>query len=165
MGIQFFEEISPTSGDIPFVKEFLIENPHQNGNQFKINEIKLVSSNKGYLCSTDYFLIFLWKRAITTKMLIEALETYVKESYGYGIVAVLDKNHKDSFRLGVDADMPCMWYAQGKKFTTTLDIPSFDIETMNPFLIPHAPSLPTTPAQEKNGRVKERSQKEIGKPI
>lgn len=144
MGIQFFDEPVSTSSDIPFAREFLDSNPQLNGSEHLVNEIVLVRSNKGYLCKTDKFVCWIWKRESTATLLVQALAVYVRDMYGYSIIAVLDRTKSNGFKLGVNPDLPCMWYGSEKKYTTAEDIPSFNPMQENPFLISHAPLTPTT---------------------
>lgn len=151
MSIQFFDEQSTGSSDLLFAKDYLGNNPSHNGQSYPINEVSLVRSNKGYLCKTDNFVCWIWKRETTATLLLQALEVYVRDGYGYTIVAVLDDKSSNGFRLGVDGDKPCMWYGSTKKYTVTPDIPIFDPQKGNPFLISHAPLTPTTEPASQPG--------------
>lgn len=139
MAIQFFEDITPTDGDLDFAADFLKANPKQDGKDFTITEITLAKSGKGYMAKTDHFVCWLWRKNKTTNQLLEAIEAYVANQHGYRIVAVLDKRIKDGFRLGVDFDCPQSWFMNGeKKQYATKDIwfsPQQSSES-NPFLPP-----------------------------
>lgn len=163
MGIQFFEEFESTSVDLVFAKEYLAEHPKEDGKQFQVTEVLLVKSNKGYLVKTDSFVTWLWKRSATATLLVQALDVYVRDCYGFAIVCVLDKRHKDACRLGVDGDIPTMWYGSAKKFTVEPDIPTFDPVTANPFLIPVAPSTPITHVATNGSNITPTSQRRHGK--
>lgn len=143
MAIQFFDENPSISGDLEFAAEYLKSHPKDVGKAFPITEITLAKSGKGYMAKTDMFLCWLWKREQTTTLLLAALQTYTEQRYGYAIVAVLDKGNKSGYRLGVDADLPCMWYGSGKKYTNTPDTPTLETKDGNPFLILPAPCPPT----------------------
>lgn len=140
MGIQFFDEQPTGARYLPFSEDYLANNPGDTGKSFLVKEVILARSNKGYMCNTDRFTCWLHKRSNVATRLVEALEVYVRDKYGYAIVAILDEKTDKGFRLGVDPDQPCMWYGSGKKFTVKQDIPSFDTEDVNPFLLPNAPS-------------------------
>lgn len=163
MGIQFFEEFESSNGDLLFAKEYLAEHPKEHGKSFGVREVLLAKSNKGYLVKTDAFVTWLWKRSSTAILLTEALEVYVRDCYGFAIVAVLDKGHKDGCKLGVDGSIPTMWYGNGKKFTVDSDIPTFDVASVNPFLIPLAPSTPILHVPTADSQTNGKSPKALGK--
>lgn len=142
MGIQFFDDSPASPRYLPFSENYVADNPGDIGKSFLVREVILARSNKGYMCNTDKFTCWLHKRSNVATRLVEALEVYVRDRYGYAIVAILDNNADKGFRLGVDPDQPCMWYGSGKKFTVKQDIPSFDTEDVNPFLLPNAPFTP-----------------------
>lgn len=154
MSIQFFEDSSSTSGELEFANDYLKKFPKDNGKAFPVKEIILARSGKGYLASTDSFLCWLWKREKTTALLLEALQAYVDQRYGYTIVAVLDKGDKNGFKLGVDSELPCMWYGSAKKYSVEVDIPTLETQGGNPFLIQPVPSIPTTDVVASNSKVK-----------
>jgi len=163
MGIQFFEEFESTSGDLLFAEEYLKEHPKENGKEFGVREVLLAKSNKGYLVKTDAFVTWLWKRSSTAILLTQALEIYVRDCYGFAIVAVLSKETKGGCKLGVNADIPCMWYGTGKKYTVDSDIPTFDVANTNPFLVQPVPLTPTTHVPMNGSLVKGKSQQTPGK--
>lgn len=139
MSIQFFEDITPTDGDLDFAADFLKQNPKLDGKDFTITEINLARSGKGYMAKTDSFICWLWRKNKPTMQLLEALEAYVANQHGYRIVAVLDKKVKDGFRLGVDFDCPQSWFMHGeKKSFATQDIwfSPTGVSQSNPFLPP-----------------------------
>lgn len=162
MTIQFFDESPESSGDLDFAADFLKANPNQHGKAFPITECLLARSGKGYMLKTDKFICWIWKKEKTTQLLLQALEVYVRDTYGYSIVAVLDKGAKNGFKLGLDPDSPCMWYGSGKKYTTTEDIPTLGMDNGNPFLLQPAPSTPTMPPATQNGRAKASSPQKAG---
>lgn len=141
MPLTFFEEIEESNGDGDrlFCKEYLEQNPRENGKQFPVRNIKLVKSGKGFIIDTDYFMCWIWKKSKIAGFLIEALETYVSQGQGFTIYAVLDKTTKDCFRLAADPDVPSYWYELGKLSYSTHAPSSLEGMKGNPFL-PVAPS-------------------------
>lgn len=163
MGIQFFDVPETGTGELVFATEYLTNHPKEQGKVFRVKEVRLAQSNKGYMLYTDAFIGWLFKRNPIAVMLVQALEVYVRDTYGYAIVIELDKGADKSIKVGVDASEPCMWYGTGKKFTLTPDIPTFDPTTGNPFLIPLAPSTPTTSTANVNTTQDTNSQQKRGK--
>lgn len=157
MAIQFFEEAYSHGIDLDFAKDYLSNFPKENGASYNVSEIVLAASGKGYMIKTDRFICWLWKKQSTAKMLIEALEKYVEEGYGYMVVAVLDKDAKDGYKLGIDPEQPCNWFGKGKKFTVIEDTFSSQETTQNPFFIPRALYPPTTVPATQTGRKAQKS--------
>lgn len=121
MPLTFFEpKENPGNGDIPFLNEWLEQNPKTKQQQFLVREIIKVKSGKGYLIVTDDFNCFIWKNQSLTKFLIEALETWIKdEQHGYAIYVYLKKPGKPDFTLAADKDQTISWFASKNGFTTT----------------------------------------------
>lgn len=145
MAITFFEDSSQTSGDLEFAKDFLTKNPKEEGRQFTVQQVVKASSGKGYMVSTSSFMCWLWNKSNTTKQLIDALQFYCEANQGYTLIAVLDKKAKDGYRLGVDFDLPCVWYTTKNGSFQLTPVEALSMDGGNPFL-PTAPS--PIPVQE-----------------
>lgn len=139
MAITFFdaENSSSNQGNKPFLNEWIEENKNNKTTQFFIQEFKAVKSGKGYLVVTEEFNCFIWKNSKETKLLLQALETYVKEpNLGRTLYVVLKNPKKGEFSLGCDLSLPMTWHAMGNGYTTLLDHVSLPTEELsgNPFL-------------------------------
>lgn len=163
MAIQFFEAGSANPGELLFAGDYLQQYPKENGKKFVVREVVLAQSGKGYMLYTEACIGWLYKRNPIALLLTQALEVYVRDRYGYAIILVLDNSAKDKIKLGVDPEIPTTWFGTGKKYTVTPDIPTFDVETGNPFLIPHAPSTPTTQEDTNSSNNTKTSHQKSGK--
>lgn len=139
MPLTFFEpKENPGNGNIPFLDDWLKENPKTKQQQFLVREIIKVKSDKGYLITTDDFNCFIWKNQGLTKFLIEALELWVKESeHGYAIYVYLKKPGKPEFTLAADKEEQISWFASKNGYTTMASNAISQGETLvdgNPFL-------------------------------
>lgn len=139
MAIMFFhdESNSRNQGNKLFLNEWLEENKNNKATQFFIQEFKKVKSGKGYLVVTEDFNCFIWNNAKETKLLLEALQAYVKEpNLGRTLYVVLKNPKKGEFNLGCDMALPMTWHAMGNGYTTLLDHVSSqtDESSGNPFL-------------------------------
>lgn len=136
MAVTFFEAESIGSGSLPFPDEYLEKNPKENGKIFTITEFSLVKSGKGYLFKTDVFCGFLWRKQKTTNQVVEALEYYCSQPYGFALVCKLDKDVKGFCVLGVDTEQQTSWYALGNGYTTQEQLSSSQEQGGNPFIHP-----------------------------
>ena len=139
MAIRFFDDSTSVSGqgNKPFLNEWLDENKANKKTQFFIQEFIRAKSGKGYLVVTEEFNCFIWKNSKETKLLLEALESYVKEpTLGRTLYVVHKSPKKPEFNLGCDLELPMTWHDMGKGFTTLLDhVPSEEQnQDSNPFL-------------------------------
>lgn len=139
MAITFFDDSSNTGnqGNKPFLNEWLEENKNNKKTEFFIQEFKAVKSGKGYLVVTEEFNCFIWKNAKETKLLIEALQTYVTEpNLGRSLYVILKNPKKGEFNLGGDMALPMTWNAMGNGFTTLVNHASSQTEETsgNPFI-------------------------------
>lgn len=139
MAIKFFDDSASKSnqGSKLFLNEWIEENKTNKTTQFFIQEFIKVKSGKGYLVVTEQFNCFIWNNAKETKLLIEALESYVKEpNLGRTLYVVLKSPKKGEFNLGCDLELPMTWHEMGNGFTTLLDHVSSQTEESsgNPFL-------------------------------
>lgn len=136
MALKFFDEVTPTSGTVPFIDEFVKKAKNLKQQQYPVNEIRRVRSDKGYLVITEKFSCFLWKNAKNTKQLIEALNFYIESGKGYEVVVFLPDTKKADFRMAVDFDVEVTWFTSKNGFTTTpVESVSQDINPdKNPFL-------------------------------
>lgn len=139
MALQFFEPKKETgSGDTPFLNEWLESNPKNKETTFLVKEIASVQSGKGYRVICDSFQGFIWKNQKLTKLLIEALEVWIKErENGYALFLVLNDPKKPDFTLACDKDIPVTWFASKNGYTTTESSVPSHTETPeggNPFL-------------------------------
>jgi hypothetical protein len=136
MALKFFDDVSPSSGNLPFLNEFVKKAKNLKTNTFEINEIKRVKSDKGYLASTDKFMVFLWKNAKITQQMVEALDFYINSDKGYALVIYLPNTKSDEYKLGVDFDKEVTWFTSKNGYTTTQEESvSKDINPdKNPFL-------------------------------
>ena len=136
MALKFFDEVTPTSGTVPFIDEFVKKAKNLKQQQYPVNEIRRVRSDKGYLVITEKFSCFLWKNAKNTKQLIEALNFYIESGKGYEVVVFLPDTKKADFRMAVDFDVEVTWFTSKNGFTTTqVESASRDIDPdKNPFL-------------------------------
>lgn len=169
MSISFFEDLQQSSGSIDFAIDYLKNNPKMNGTSHQIISVKLVTSGKGYLFSTDQFICWMWRKDKTAIKILEALDFYVENRYGYALMAVLDKSQKDGFRIGVDSDKPCTyWGKEGRYGLTTDTLCSSAQVSENPFLLPvplppitmQQPQKEQTPSNN-NGKTTSKSQKPL----
>lgn len=147
MAITFFQLPGDSvSNDLPFFNEWKSSTRYRE-DSFEITELVRVKSNKGYLCKTTEFLLFLWNNSSVTKQLIEALDYYVQKGTGVAIVAVVNSSFKDGYALGIDSDEEVIWYNVGGKFTTSPEphIIGSSASTVNPFISP-SPLTPFTKA-------------------
>ena len=136
MALKFFDEVTPISGTVPFIDEFVKKAKNLKQQQYPVNEIRRVRSDKGYLVITEKFSCFLWKNAKNTKQLIEALNFYIESGKGYEVVVFLPDTKKADFRMAVDFDVEVTWFTSKNGFTTTpVESVSQDINPdKNPFL-------------------------------
>lgn len=139
MAITFFDDSASKNnqGQKLFLNEWLEENKNNKQTQFYIQEFVKVKSGKGYLVVTEQFNCFIWNNAKETKLLIEALETYVKEpNLGRTLYVILKSPKKGEFNLGADMELALTWHAMGNGFTTLLDHVSSQTSELsgNPFL-------------------------------
>lgn len=121
MAITFFDESQNTGnqGNKLFLNEWLEENKGNKKTQFFIQEFRKVKSGKGYLVVTEEFNSFIWNNAKETKLLLEALEMYVKEpNLGRSLYLILKNPKKGEFSLGCDMELPITWLAMGNGYTT-----------------------------------------------
>lgn len=143
MALKFFEpEESNGTGSLDFLNDWLVENPKNKKTEFLITEVKRVQSNKGFICSTTDFNVFMWKNAKLTKMLIEALDHYVNESkYGFALYVVLKKPNKPEFSIAANDETKITWFTSKNGYTTSEEnaISQEEVDTtINP-LIPTIP--------------------------
>lgn len=136
MAIEFFDSSVPSvEQDLPFAEDYLKANPKSDKKPYQVLEIIKAKSGKGYLLKTEEFVCWIWAKEAITKLLVEALIHMVKQGYGHGIYACLDKKAKGSFRLAADKEVKCMWYGDEKKYTTSEDgLSSGTVVGGNPFL-------------------------------
>lgn len=139
MALTFFEpKENPGNGELPFLNEWLEQNPKNKKQEFLVREIIKAKSGKGYLVVTDDFCCFIWKNQPLTKLLIEAIEKWVKEPIeGYPIYVFLKKPNKQDFTLAADKSEPITWFASKNGYTTT-EVNALSLEETvvdgNPFL-------------------------------
>ena len=121
MALTFFEpKDNIGSGDTPFLNDWLASNPKNKETTFLVKEIIKAQSGKGYRVVCDNFQGFIWANAKMTKLLIEALEVWIKEKEnGYALFLVLQKPNKQDFTLACDKDVPVSWFQSKNGFTTT----------------------------------------------
>lgn len=115
MALTFLDdsESRSNSGQKEFLNDWIKANPKNKNTQHLVSEVRLVSSNKGYLLETDNFLAFIWKNAKVTKQLIEALEHWVTTpDTGYALYLIQDKPNSPNFKLATDKEEPFTWYAK-----------------------------------------------------
>lgn len=140
MALKFFESIETSgTGTLPFLEEFLIDNPKLKTLLYEVKEVKLTRKGNGYLFITDRFSFFRWKNDKTTQQCLDALKVYVEKGSGFALYCQIDKDSKPPYHLGVDFEEKRIWYEGVGKFT--LEIISPDVSTtngLNPFL-PTAP--------------------------
>jgi len=136
MTLKFFDEVTPTSGTVPFLDEFVKKAKNLKQQKYPVSEIRRVRSDKGYLVITEKFSCFLWKNAKNTKQLIEALNFYIESGKGYEVVVFLPDTKKADFKMAVDFDVEVTWFTSKNGFTTTpVESVSQDINPdKNPFL-------------------------------
>ena len=136
MALKFFDDANPTSGQLPFLDEFVKNAKNLKQDTYQVSEIRRVQSDKGYLVVTEKFTCFIWKNAKTTKQLIEALDFYINSDKGYAVCVFLPDVKKSEFRLGVDFDTEVTWFTSKNGFTITQEESnSAAIDgTSNPFL-------------------------------
>lgn len=163
MSLRFFEANEEAFGSLDFAKDYLEKYPKENGKSFRIEEISLVRSGKGYLCRTDSFICWLWKRNNLTTQLLAALQVYVEGRYGYSLYAVLSKTDEKGVRYAIDPESPCMWFGTPKKYTVDPDIPILDVLTGNPFLIQPVPLTPTIDISNSGTQTQDNSTSPAGK--
>lgn len=139
MALQFFEPKKNTgSGDTPFLNDWIKDNPKNKETTFLVKEIVKAQSNKGYRIVCDDFQGFIWLNAKLTKLLVEALEVWIKErENGYALFLVMADPKKPDFTLACDKEIPVTWFASKNGYTTMesnadsqVDLP----EGTNPFL-------------------------------
>jgi len=137
MTIKFFdEEVSSTSGSIPFLDEWIKNNSKNKKKDFYISEIVRVKSNKGYLVKTSDFSVFIWMNSKLAKQLVEALDLYVnKIGYGYNLVVHLNNPTKAEFKLGCDTSEQITWFSSKNGYSLTESFASSVVDTTeNPFI-------------------------------
>lgn len=136
MTLKFFDEASPSSGQLPFLDDFVKDNQNSKVKQYSVCEIKRVRSDKGFLVSTNKFSCFVWKNSALAKQLIQALEHYVETAKGYDLVVYLPNPKKADFKLAADFDSPTTWFASKNGFTTLESESASQVETQggNPFI-------------------------------
>lgn len=143
MALKFFEpEESNSNGSLEFLNDWLVENPKNKKTEFLITEVKRVQSNKGFICSTTDFNVFMWKNAKLTKMLIEALDHYINESkFGYELYVVLKKPNKPEFSIAANDESKITWF-MAKNGYTTLEENATSLEEVVTTGNPLIPTIP-----------------------
>lgn len=133
MALTFFEpKENPGNGDLPFLNEFLEQNPKNKTQQFLVKEIVRVKSGKGYLVITEDFSCFLWKNQALSKMLMEALEHWVNNpDSGYCLYVFLKDPKKQDFTMASDKEQPTTWFASKNGYTTMGEDASLVEENQN----------------------------------
>ena len=143
MALKFFDtEESNSNGALDFLNDWLVENPKNKKTEFLITEVKRVQSNKGFICSTTDFNVFMWKNAKLTKMLVEALDHYINESkFGYELYVVLKKPNKAEFSIAANDESKITWFASKNGFTT-LEENATSLEEVDTTVNPLIPAIP-----------------------
>lgn len=137
MALSFFEEPEDTgSGSLDFLNDWLEANPKNKEKQFPVVEIKLAKSKKGYIVSTDKFMVFLWKKSKVATMLVQAMDVWInmEPDTGYELLVVLDPKTKDGYKLGVDKEKKVTWFQMGNGYTTLESNAHCQESDLNPFL-------------------------------
>ena len=136
MALKFFDEPSSSSGQLPFLDDYVKSNQNNKQKQFSVCEIRRVKSDKGYLVLTNKFSCFIWKNSAIAKQIVEALDHYVKTAKGFDLVVFLPDPKKADFRLAADFDAPTTWFASKNGYTTLESESSSqeEIQGGNPFI-------------------------------
>lgn len=137
MALTFFEDKEDSgTGSLGFLNEWLEENPKNKQKEFDIVEIKAVKSGKGYLLSTDKFMIFLWKKSKLVTQLIEAFNVWVnlEPDTGFRLVCVLNPKTKDGYQIAADKETKVTWFTMGNGYTQTEESAYSEETDLNPFL-------------------------------
>jgi hypothetical protein len=137
MALSFFEEPEDNgSGSLDFLNDWLEANPKNKEKQFPIVEIKLAKSKKGYIVSTEKFMVFLWKKSKVATMLVQAMDVWInlEPGSGFEMLVVLDSKTKDGYKLGVDKEKHVTWFQMGNGFTTLESNAHSQESDLNPFL-------------------------------
>lgn len=137
MALKFFDDVSPTSGSLPFLDAFLQANPKLKQSQFEVVEIKKTRKGTGFLFITSHFSFFRWNNDKTTQRILDALKIYTTQENGYALFCCLTKKEDPLYQLAVDFDQKRIWYEGNGKYTqdaTFLTMEQNDGD--NPFLPP-----------------------------
>jgi len=119
MALSFFGPLESDTKDLDFLDDWLKENPKNKRTEFPVSEIILVRSGKGYMVKTDCFIVFLWKKAAQTAIVLEALQHYLENPQdGRELVVVLNKKAKNGFQLAANLDKEITWFSVGNGFST-----------------------------------------------
>lgn len=138
MALKFFEVIENSgTGNLPFLEEFLQQNPKLKVLLYEVKEIKLTRKGNGYLFITDRFSFFRWKNDKTTQQVLDALKVYVNQGSGFGLFCQINRESNPPYQLGVDFEEKRIWYEGVGKFTLEIISPDVSMENgNNPFLPP-----------------------------
>ncbi|MDA3835964.1 MAG: hypothetical protein PF495_21555 [Spirochaetales bacterium] len=136
MALQYFTDESTTSGSLDFLSDWLKKNPKNKVKQFNVVELIAVKSNKGFLCTTDSFQVFIWRNSRIATHLVEAMDTWINKTPDKGslLVVVLEPSQKDGYQLAVDKEIPITWFQAGKGYTTLVGSVVSTDPNLNPFL-------------------------------
>ena len=135
MNLEFFTEKESVQVDYPFLDEYIENHPKVKKGTDKVHVLSKVKSGKGYLLTTDNYLCFIWMKAKETRLLLEAIEYWIKNGSGREIYVVWEAKNKGKFLLAADKDSSCLWYGDAKKYTVSLELLEDDISTeINHFL-------------------------------
>lgn len=136
MKLQFFDS-TPSNQNLPFLEEWINQNPKNKTKVFPILEVIRAKSGKGYMLKTEQFIIFVFMNSKLRKDLIEALKVYAsRPEGGYALVVHLPVPTKADYQIAVDKDDCITWYEAKNDYTTSEESASLLLkpEAENPFL-------------------------------
>jgi len=135
MAIKLFDSPVVSFNDLPWLNDYVEENPKCVGKFYSIESVTLSSKGTGYLFKTDTFIAFEWKKSRNVVSLIEAIIFYSVKGEGPALGIVPNKQGKAQFAM--DDELSCFfksqngtWYISLSPISREEDIPS----PLNPFL-------------------------------
>lgn len=114
MGIQFFDDDSQKSSQLPFVNEF-VRSPGVLGNEYDVQSVTPSRKGNGLILRTDLFMIFVWKASKSCQFILDAVR-HGEDDCGYPLVVQLVKPDPH-YKLGLDTSRTAFFHKEEDDFT------------------------------------------------
>jgi hypothetical protein len=112
MSLQPISKILQINDDnLPFLNQYLEGKDlgKMDGQTFLVDSVLTVKSGKGYILTTQFFSIFIWKNSRTTDYLLTSLLTKVEDEQPLGIAIQINPRAKDNYALCLDFEEGYYW--------------------------------------------------------